>query len=278
MKLLKEPLVHFLLLGGFLFLLYGWVGDDERAPDEIVVTQAKIDHLIEIWMRTRQRPPTTQELKGLIDDYVIEEILYREAKALNLDEDDTIIRRRLRQKMEFIAEDLAAIKEPTEEDLRAYLESNPDQFRLDASISFEHIFYNEDKRGESVASDAAADLDALKTGMVGDVSALGDGIPLPYQFEASSTREIASMFGPDFANELLTLPVDEWTGPVPSGYGLHLVRITDLQAGRDPELDEVRAFVEREWSAERRQQVKENFYDSFLERYTVTIEEYDDET
>lgn len=272
MKFLKEPLVHFLTLGALLFVLYGVIGDEQDRPNKIVVTQGKVDNITELWIRTRQRPPTQEELQGLIDDYIIEEILYREAKALGLDEDDTIIRRRLRQKMEFIADDVAAIAEPTDQDLQQFMDEHAHLFRLDALITFEQIFFNEDRRGEAVADDAVAARDRLIASQASDPRLLGDGIPLPYSLEASSSRDISSMFGPDFADELLMLPVGEWSGPVPSGFGLHVVRITAMEPGRDPTLEEVRDVVARDWSSDRRKKVRDQMYDSFRERYTVTIE------
>lgn len=272
MKFLKEPLVHFLALGALLFVLYGVIGDEQDRPNKIVVTQGKVDNITELWIRTRQRPPTQEELQGLIDDYIIEEILYREAKALGLDEDDTIIRRRLRQKMEFIADDVAAIAEPTDQDLQQFMDEHAQAFRLDALITFEQIFFNEDRRGEAAVDDAVAARDRLIAGQASDPRLLGDGIPLPYSLEASSSRDISSMFGPDFADELLMLPVGEWSGPVPSGFGLHVVRITAMEPGRDPTLEEVRDVVARDWSSDRRKKVRDQMYDSFRERYTVTIE------
>jgi len=269
---LKEPLVHFLALGALLFVLYGLIGDEPDRPTEIVVTEGRVDNIIELWIKTRQRLPTQVELAGLIDDYVIEEILYREAKALRLDEDDTIIRRRLRQKMEFVADDVAAIAKPTDQDLQKFLEEHPEVFRLDALITFEQIFFNQDRRGETTVDDAVAARDKLIAGRADDPRLLGDGIPLPYNLEASSSRDVSSMFGPDFANELLTLPVGEWSGPVPSGYGLHVVKIIEMEAGRDPMLDEVRDAVARDWSSDRRMKVRDQMYDSFRERYTIIIE------
>ena len=272
MNLLKEPLFHFLLGGLVLFLIYGWVGDREAERDTIVVTQGKVDQIIDLWVRTRQRPPTENELKGLIDDWVIEEIMYREAKTLGLDEDDTIIRRRLRQKMEFIAEDFADASPPTDDQLHTYFEEHADEFALDARITFRHVFFNVDERGGSATDDAITARDQLQAGLA-DPERVGDGIPLPYELEANSTREISSMFGPAFADELLTLPTDgSWAGPVPSGYGIHLVSIREMQPGRVPDMAEVRNAVEREWSADRRKQVRDEFYASFRDRYDVVLE------
>ena len=167
MSLLREPLFHFLIAGIVLFLIYGWVGDREPERDTIVVTQGKVDQIVDLWVRTRQRPPTENELKGLIDDWIIEEIMYREAKSLGLDEDDTIIRRRLRQKMEFIAEDVADAAPATDDELRDYFDEHADRFALDAKISFRHIFFNVDERGESATDDAIAARNQLQAGSSG---------------------------------------------------------------------------------------------------------------
>ena len=155
MKLLREPLVHFLVLGAALFLLYKIVADPvgDRS-DRIVVTSGHIERLVEGWKRTWQRPPTRKELEGLIEDHIREEILYREARAMGLDRDDTIIRRRLRQKMEFLFEDLGAQANPSDEELQAFLDKNPDAFRVATRVTFSHIYLNRDRRGESATRDA----------------------------------------------------------------------------------------------------------------------------
>ena len=149
LKLAREPLLHFLVAGAALFLIYHFVSDSEPVGDEqIVVTAGHIEHLTTLFLKTRQRLPTETELKGLIDDFVTEEILYREAKSIGLDQDDTIIRRRLRQKMEFLFEDFSRT-EPTREELQKFLADNSDQFRTDARITFEHVYLPDGSRAEA---------------------------------------------------------------------------------------------------------------------------------
>jgi hypothetical protein len=160
MRLLKEPLVHFLALGAAIFALFNWIGERAGgaeaalAREEIVITKGAIRSLTEQFAKTWNRPPAAEELEGLIADHIREEILYREALALGLDRDDTIVRRRMRQKLEFLSEDLLALPEPSEEDLVAYFEAHPGAFRSDSTLTFKHVFLNADKRGDAVASDA----------------------------------------------------------------------------------------------------------------------------
>ena len=155
MKLLREPLVHFLVLGAGLFLLFGLVGDSNVAPaDRIVVSSGRVAQLTQIFTRTWQRPPTEQELAGLIEDHVREEVYYREALAMGLDRDDTIVRRRMRQKLEFVTDDLVAAVTPTEEQLETYLRENPEAFRVPTRLSFQQIYFNRDRRGGSPHAEA----------------------------------------------------------------------------------------------------------------------------
>jgi len=273
-RILHEPLLHFLAIGALLFVLYGLTGDrSEDDPRQITVTQAKVDHLAELWLKTRQRPPTERELKGLVDDYVIEEILYREARALRLDEDDIIIRRRLRQKMEFVTDELADTFEPTEADLQTYLDEHPDYFMIDARISFKQLFFNPDRRGESTTTALETALSRLRNGSVSpDDQTISDGIPLPYELDEASTTDVEAMFGRGFASQLLGVESNVWTGPVESGYGLHLVYVSAREPGRIPRLDEVRSTVEREWGAAKRSALRKQVYQGYRDLYEITFD------
>ena len=152
MKFIREPLVHFLVLGAVIFFISGLLRNPKAdKPDRIVVTAGHVEQIIEGW--SWHRPPAPQELEGLIADYIREEVFYRAALGLGLDRDDTIVRRRLRQKVEFLSEDMMGVPEPSEEDLRRFLESHSDAFRIGTKITFSHIYFNQDKRGETVRSD-----------------------------------------------------------------------------------------------------------------------------
>lgn len=273
-QIFREPLVHFFVLGAGIFLISGLLHNPEPdKPDRIVVTAGHVEQIIEGWLRTWQSPPTAQELDGLIEDYIKEEVFYREALSMGLDRDDTIIRRRLRQKVEFLSEDMMGVPEPGEEDLRRFLDSHPDTFRIGAKVTFSHIYFNRDRRGETVHSDA----ESLRAKLVKENSEigsneLGDLFPLPHDFEMLPEDEVAKLFGHEFAAQLLKLEPNTWTGPVESGYGIHLVFIQERVMGRMPELSEVREAVKREWLADQRSKAKETFYQRLRDRYTVSVE------
>jgi hypothetical protein len=273
-KILREPLVHFLILGALLLLASNLVnkrtGGDTR---KIVVTQGQIEHLEDTFTSVHQRPPNEAELTGLIRDYVHEEVYYREAVALGLDRDDEPIRQRLRTKMEFISEDVAAQTEPTEEQLRFYLNGYPDKFRVDRRFTFSQIYLDPARRGRRLNADAQQMLAKLnKLGAEADLSKIGDPFLLEPSSQDVSARGVARDFGEAFATALGELPVGKWQGPVESGLGMHLVYISKRTDGRIPSLDEVRDVVRREWANDYRIEANEKFYGGLLQRYTVTVE------
>lgn len=273
-RLLGEPLLHFLLLGAAIFVVYRLTTNDaDTGPEAIVVTQGRIASLAEGFSRTWQRPPTPDELDGLVRDYLREEVAYREALALGLDRDDTIIRRRLRQKLEFVSDDLAARAEPSEDELLAYLGAHSDVFRLDGRFTFSHVYLDPERHGDNLSSEAAKLLAALNRASPGaDVSALGDATLLERTFEDVASGTIAMQLGVAFAAKLRELPVGRWQGPIESGYGAHLVLVRNSTAGRLPALEEVRDAVRREWANARRLEITEKYYRALLERYDVKIE------
>lgn len=270
----REPLLHFLVLGVGIFLLFRIAGDgNENRQDEIVITANRIESIVAGWTNTCQRPPSQLELEGLIEDYVKEEVFYREALSMGLDRDDTIVRRRLRQKVEFLSEDMMGVPEPGEEDLRKFLESHHDTFRIGTKITFSHIYFNHDRRGETIRNDA----EHLRARLINgdeevDKNELGDPFLLPHDFEMLPEDEIEKLFGHEFAGQLLKLELNSWSGPVESSYGIHLVFIHERVMGRMPGLSEVRESVQREWFAAQRSKAKEAFYRKLRDRYTISVE------
>jgi parvulin-like peptidyl-prolyl cis-trans isomerase-like protein len=272
-RVLEEPLVHFVVLGALIFAGYGWLDRNSPAPGRIVVSQGQLASMREAFARTWQRPPTPEEWEGLIRDRVREEVYCREAMALGLDKDDTVIRRRLRQKMEFVSEDIAAQVQPADAELSAYLAAHADSFRVEPRFTFTQVFLNPDRRGENLARDAAQLLARLnQAGSTADARALGDPFLLEQQFVAVPAGEVAKQFGEPFAAKLGGMSPGHWQGPVESGYGVHLVLVHERREGGVPVLADVRDAVRREWENARRLEANEEFYAKLLERYTVTIE------
>lgn len=272
-RLLKEPLLHFLLLALVIFAAYGWLGPSGAGrPDSIVVTGASIEQIAAIFAKTWQRPPTAAELKGLIDDYVKEEIYYREAKLLGLDTDDTIIRRRLRQKMEFVNDAAAELLTPTDAELEAYLKAHPTEFEIEPMLAFQQVFLNPERHGDKIEQDAAAILEVLLTNVATGPAALSDPTLLPFELPLTSSSSIAQTFGPEFAEALGNVAPGQWAGPIMSGFGRHIVRVSERKAGRVPALGEVRDAVAREWSNAKRKELEDRRFSELLKRYEVTIE------
>lgn len=278
-RLLTEPLLHFLLLGAAIFVVFDGVPND--APDEpgdIVVTQARIDGLAEKFSRTWQRPPSEAELNGLIQDFVREEVAVREAAALGIDRDDTVIRRLLRQRLEFVTEDLAALSEPSEAELSAYLRDHIEDFRTETRISFSQIFFDPQRRGAALAADAAqlrARLNGGQSSVVEpaiNLAELGDATLLERQFTALPLNDVAQIFGDRFAEGLRAQAPGQWSAPIASAYGQHLVYVSEITPGSVPALNEVRDAVHREWVNERRAAALDAFYATLLQRYRVTVD------
>jgi hypothetical protein len=278
MKLFKDPLLHFLLIGAALFLVYGWRGNSASLPGgqagtpttQIVVTRDALDQMNNLFSKTWQRPPTEEEQIGLIEDFVRNEIYYREALAIGLDRDDEVLKRRLRQKMEFIYEDITVWAEPTDEDLKAFMKKHPEKYLTDPQIAFRQVYISAYKRGKNAESDAREVLAQLAAGAVPD--SVGDPTMLEPEVGLSAIWDIRKQFGDEFSRNLLDLKPGRWTGPIRSGFGLHLVFIRERLGGRLPDLKEVREAVKRDWTAERQKELKDAAYAKIRERYTVSVE------
>jgi hypothetical protein len=269
-QLLREPLMHFLAIGALLFVLFGLTPEPpgEQAK-QIMVAEADVQRLAARFSRTWMRPPTEAELDGLIEGHVREEIYYREALALGLDRDDAMVRQRMRQKLEFLLEDLSDDGAPTDAELERFLAENAERFAPPPRISFKQVYLNPDKHDDLEAA-ATALATALDGG--GDADTLGDGIMLDAAYESVTPREIARLFGEAFAREVTALDPGAWHGPVDSGFGRHFVRIIARRAGHLPTLDAVRDRVAAEWSAQHRRERKEASYQRLREDYEVIIE------
>jgi hypothetical protein len=267
---LREPLLHFMIAGAGVFLLYGLLSDPvDESDSEINVSVGQVEHLVSIFLKTRQRLPTQEELAGLIDNYVVEELLYREAVAIGLDRDDTIVRRRMRQKMDFLLDDLATV-EPTDEELQQFLNEQPERFRRDARFSFDHFYI-----ADGNAAAAMPVLDRLRAGeSVAEINLVGSGL-LPDRIDDSSETQISALLGSTFTRQLMQQEPGDWTGPIESPYGVHLVRIDRVVESVVPPLEEIRRNVRREWLVVRREASREAMIDALREKYRITIEDYE---
>lgn len=266
---LREPLLQFLAAGALLFVLFYALNDGAgRAADEIWVDAARQQALATQFRRTWNRPPTREELDALVENWVNEEILYREGLAMGLEQDDPVVRRRIAQKMQFISEDLAASAPPGEAELQAWLDEHADDYRLEPVLSFRQLYFDPERHEnlEDVVTRTRATLTA------GQMAAAGDPTLLPETLDDTPLPQVARMFGNEFADELLDAPEGQWSGPVDSAYGVHLVHVEERIPARSPTLNEVRQAVERDLLAARREQAEQALMDALKQRYTVTRE------
>jgi hypothetical protein len=266
-RILREPLLHFLLLGLALFACYGRVAPDDDGKRRIVVSQAAVDLLATQFQETWNRPPSPVELNGLVDSYVRDEILYREGVALGLDRDDAVVKRRVRQKLDVLFEESVAQNPATDADLQSYLDANPESFRLPAIVTFDQIYFGSD-------ADAVPRLEQARAALArgADPATLGRATLLPSHHDAMPLDLVAREFGEEFAGQLARVTVSKWTGPVASGFGVHLIRVNNIQQARSPPLADVREVVAREWENERRQQAHAAALARLREQYQVEIQ------
>jgi hypothetical protein len=267
-RFLRDPLAGFLAAaaGVFLFHAAGSGADDPRP--ELRITTADVEHLLESFDVVWMREPTEDELRELIDDRVRDEVFYREAIAMGLDRDDTIIRRRLRQRMELFATEILTPRKPSDAELLGFLERHRERYRTEAVVSFRQVYLNPE-----TGVDPAGVLAILRARGEGAVDDLGDATLLPNALAETRLSAVAAQFGSAFAEGLARAPVGDWSGPIESAYGVHLVRLGRREEGRLPPLADIRDAVKRDWETAQAEEAEHAFYLGLLERYRVVVEE-----
>jgi len=271
-RLLREPLLHFVVLGGMIYLVFVAVSGARKAPiDHIVVTPQRIDQLAAQFSSVWKRAPTRDELSALIEGDIREEVYYRDALALGLDRNDAIVRRRLRQKMEFLTDTGAYLQEPSADELDAYLAANEKAYRHGPRLAFEQIYLGKSPTPDSIARS----MSALRSTPSIDPSTLGERTLLPAQLGLSLPNAVDGTFGRGFFERIAKFSPGMWSGPVQSGYGFHLVRIVSRQNARTPKLDDVRAAVLRDWKSAKAKELRERDYATRRKRFVVEIRRRD---
>ena len=273
-RLIREPLVQFLLVGIALFGGWRLVTPAEARRDDanrIVITEDDLTQMRAAWLAKGLPPPTPQQLQGLIEERVHEEVLYREALALGMDKDDVIVRRQLARKMEFVAEDLSKLDEPTPQELRTWFDQHASQFALPARVTFRHVYFSPDRRGANARADAELALPRLAGQPIGVSTAIGDPFMFQDYYGDRSIDVLAKEFGPGFANALVATPTGAWAGPVESGYGWHLVYIDTMTPQRVPDFEEIEPEVKNAWIEDHREQTRARLYKAMRARYEVVV-------
>jgi peptidyl-prolyl cis-trans isomerase C len=273
---LREPLLQFLLVGLLLFAGYHWMNPSsgERDPGHRIELTADDLRQIQIaWLAQGREALSAEQLRSLVEDRVREEILYREALALGLDQDDTIVKRRLAQKMEFLFEDVAALRDPSAEELRTWFEQHADRFALPARASFRHLYFSPDRRGARARDDAANALAKLagRPADAPDAATLGDPFMFQDYYADRSFDEIARTLGPGFAKALFELAPGAWSGPIESGYGWHLAWVDSITLAHAPAFEDVEPDVRTQWTEAQRDEIRARAFAAMRARYEVVL-------
>ena len=276
-RLLSEPLLQFLIIGACIYGAYALFGapEEDFRDTTIRVDSNRINAMISQWEKRWNRLPTRVEIDGLIQAYIREDVLYRQAVAMGLNEDDPITRRRMAQKLEFLTSDLSQMQQPQETELEQYFMENQESYRGLDTISFTHVFIDPDKRGAATLVDAAEILAQLQTtGLPGtETIQPGDRLMLQNNFTSATQLDISRQLGSGFAEAVMELEPGQWHGPVLSGYGVHLVYVFDFVEAPPAVFENVQARVLEHWHEEKREQFNADFVESLKSQYQIMIDE-----
>jgi peptidyl-prolyl cis-trans isomerase C len=273
---LREPLLHFLLIGLVVFAIYGYMHRGRGGVESSRQINLTLDDLrtMDMYFESQwHRQPTPQEFQAMVEDRVREEVLYREGMAMGLDKDDTIVKRRMAQKMQFLAEDVAAAHEPSTSELKAWFDKNAKMFALPGRYSFRHLYFSPDKRGQGAHEDAVKAL--AKIGGQPEDSKLAASSADQFMFQDyygdRAPEAIAKEFGPQFAVALEKLRPGSWQGPIESGYGWHLVFVDTVIPGRIPAFEEIEPDVKTAWLGEQKALAWHKSYADMRAKYSVYL-------
>ncbi len=269
-KILKEPFFHFVLIGIALFILYGMVNDKTNSKNRILINDFDVDNIIASWEMQWKRPPTEKELQNLIKLKVKQEIFYQEALKMNLDHNDEIIKRRLAQKMQFLSDDIASLTEPTEDELQEYYKDHVNKYLTPTSYSLYQIIFSPDKRTDN-KKDAIETLKQFPNATFDEMKNWGDQLPFPYYFEEVTANELGLQLGSKFPEALLDKGINKWIGPIPSGFGYHLVYITKRINPYLPDFEVRRKDVIRDFEYDKQQEVNDLIYTELKKKYDIEI-------
>jgi peptidyl-prolyl cis-trans isomerase C len=270
MKLFKDPLLHFLLIGAGLFVLFAWLddGEDEEFARQIRIGAEQVAQARDLAALLRGRAPTPAEIEELLEPLIREQVLYREARALGLDRDDETVRLRLVEKMQFLTQDLAEPDPPDEDTLRTWFDEDPARFAIPARATFEQIYFSPRERGDALDGDVAEALAALRAGE----SRTGDSSPLQPLYSAAPYEQVEILFGEALADAMFSSSAGDWLGPFRSDFGVHLARLAERTPARQPSFDEVGDTVLAAWMNDARSAANEAEYLRMRERYEVVVD------
>jgi len=277
-NVIGQPIAQFLLIGAIFYGLYSWIGSPgATGPEKVIrVTAAEVSRLDAAWRARWNRPPTKEELAGLVRDYIREEALYRHAVAMGLDKNDVVVRRMLGQKLQTLTQNLVELSlSPTDQELETYFTANIERYRPPALITFTQLFFDPDRRGDETLEDAEGVLTRLRAlpDPTEGIDGFGDSFMLQRYYPSKTELDVSKQFGQGFARSVFELSPDEWHGPVLSGYGVHLVFVHHLEQISMPEFTAVREQIKLDWIDEKRREIQDAYVEEVVASYEVVFEE-----
>jgi len=271
-KFLKEPLLHFILIGAGIFILYSLSGNKSEQANKIVITDNDVNHIVSIWKLQWHREPTAEELSDLVEKYIRQEVLYREALNLNLDANDEIIKRRMAQKMEFMTGDVSAlVNVPTDEELKKYFEQNKSKYLLPERFSFCQVVFTSDNHSDSY-NDAVNVLKTANNDLPEKMKESGDRFSIPFFYNDVAYNRVIADLGGDIAKDLQTTELNKWSGPFRSGFGWHLVYLTKKTAPASPEFADIKDVLIRDFDFNKEQETRNIIYKDIMSGYDIDFE------
>lgn len=270
-KILKEPFLHFILIGAAMFLLYGIANKNTESKNTIIINDFDVSSIISKWEMQWKRAPTEKELQNLIGLNIKQEVFYQEALKMNLDHNDEIIKRRLAQKMQFLSNDIAAMIEPTDENLKTYYKEHADKYLTPPTYSLYQITFSPDNRKDNY-KDALETLKQFPNATFDEMKSWGDALPFNYYFEDINANELGLQLGSKFPEGLKKVAIKHWAGPVQSGFGFHLVYITDIKAPTLPDFELIKSRIIRDYEYDYQKEIDELIYTEFKKKYTIEID------
>ena len=272
LRLLREPLLHFCLIGGLIFIAFNLSNTDQEDTDNVItVSSARLSQLQSQFESAWKRPPTANELHNLVEGHIRQEVYYRSALSLELDRNDAVVRQRMQQKMEFLIDTGAYLEQPTPAELNAFFAANNTSYRQDPRLAIKQIYMG--KHPDPIQLNQSLTL--LNTDQNVIPGTLSERTFLPFHLTLSTPESVDAVFGKDFFKQLLELPQEKWSGPITSSFGLHLVSIVDRRSGRTPTLDEIHDQVLKDWQATKIKEIREEDYALRRSRFDIFIEPRD---
>lgn len=266
-KFIKEPLIHFVIISSIIFLVYDTINNESVNTNIIIISESRVEQLTNEILNSKNRLPVSKEIDIAIESFALNEIYLREARELGLHQGDKIIERRLRQKMEYLLDEMASIQEPDSDELKRFYQANIEQYKSPVTYSFTQIYVSTDRDKEKLSQHLKEQQLRIEQGK----TPLSDPSMLPLKISLQSSQQIELTFGNYFAVKLKGLTANTWSKPIDSGLGKHFVYITEKIESIPKPLSSIKEELIADWQYERRKKFKQVYEEELMRRYEIDV-------